>query len=339
MQIYELKCRISKQLIVDTDADEIVRNPWRGNPNLGFETEEYCAYDGTAVASVTLNMSGEIERFSSYELPEEEKIVDSYQVERFEYHFIKMPCPLQAGTPVKDIRNGSYYVLVEGEADWDRYLERIHLKEMDTLYVLGDILDRGPHPIRIILKIMEMPNVVCLTGNHELMALECLEFLMQEITKISIEKVDEKMLENLVTWQYNGSKSTIDEFRTLSREMQYEVIDFIKDFMIYEELTVNGKNYLLVHGGLGNYYLGKDIEEYSLKELIWDRAEYDIQYFEETYVVTGHTPTQGILGNPKPGYIYKENHHIAIDCGCNRRNGRLAAVCLETGQEYYVEKS
>ena len=123
-----------------------------------------------------------------------------------------------------------------------RLLEEIRLKQTDTLYVLGDILDRGPHPIQIILKIMEMPNVVCLTGNHELMALECLEFLMQEITKISIEKVDEKMLENLVTWQYNGSKSTIDEFRTLSREMQYEVIDFIKDFMIYEELTV--KDYL-----------------------------------------------------------------------------------------------
>lgn len=129
MQTYELKCRINKQLIVATDADEIVRNPWRGNPNLGFETEEYCVYDGTAVASVTLNMSGEIEQFSSYELPEEEKIVDSYQMERFEYHFIKMPCPLQAGTPVKDIRNGSYYVLEKGEADWNRYLDRINEKK------------------------------------------------------------------------------------------------------------------------------------------------------------------------------------------------------------------
>ena len=128
MRTYELKCRISKQLIVATDADEIVRNPWRGNPNLGFETEEYCAYDGTAVASVTLNMSGEIEWFTSYELPEEEKIVDSYQVERFEYHFIKMPCPLQAGTTVKDIRNGSYYVLAIKEADWNRYLNRIEEK-------------------------------------------------------------------------------------------------------------------------------------------------------------------------------------------------------------------
>lgn len=42
-----------------------------------------------------------------------------------------------------------------------RLLEEIQLKETDTLYVLGDILDRGPHPIQIILKLMEMSNVVC----------------------------------------------------------------------------------------------------------------------------------------------------------------------------------
>ena len=44
------------------------------------------------------------------------------------------------------------------------------------------------------------------------MALECLEFLMKEITDMSIEELDEEMLDNMVTWQYNGSKSTIDEF-------------------------------------------------------------------------------------------------------------------------------
>ena len=32
-----------------------------------------------------------------------------------------------------------------------RLLEEIRLKETDTLYVLGDILDRGSHPIQIIL--------------------------------------------------------------------------------------------------------------------------------------------------------------------------------------------
>ncbi len=217
-----------------------------------------------------------------------------------------------------------------------RLVKKIGLKESDTLYVLGDVLDRGPHPVKVLLKLMEMPNVICLAGNHELMALECLEFLMQEITDISLESLDEKMLDNLVTWQYNGSKTTIEEFRALPRKMQREVIDFIREFLICEEVTVAGKNYLLVHGGLGNFNTEKDIEDYSMKELIWDRAEYDIRYYEDKYVVTGHTPTQEIMGNPRPGYIFRKNHHIALDCGCNRPDGRLAAICLDTGDEYYA---
>ena len=233
------------------------------------------------------------------------------------------------------------YIISDIHGEYELFInlpEKIKLEETDSLYILGDILDRGPHPIKVILKLMEMPNALCLVGNHELMALDCLEFLMKEITETSIRELDEKMVDNLITWQYNGSKSTIEEFRNLDREMQQAVIDFIKDFLIYEELTVSEKEYLLVHGGLGNYYPGKDMEEYSIKELVWDRAEYDIQYFEDVYVVTGHTPTQGIVGNPRPGYIFKGNNHIAIDCGCNQPNGRLAAICLDTGEEYYSSK-
>lgn len=183
-------------------------------------------------------------------------------------------------------------------------LDKISLKEEDTLYVLGDVLDRGPHPIKVLRKLMEMPNAICIVGNHELMALECLEFLMKEITDMSIEELDEVMLDNLVTWQYNGSKSTIDEFRELNAEIKQDVIDFIKEFLVYEEVTVGDKDYLLVHAGLGNYSPEKDIEDYSLHELIWMRADYDVQYFEDTTVITGHTPSQTIDDNPNPGFIY-----------------------------------
>ena len=228
---------------------------------------------------------------------------------------------------------------IHGEYDlFIRLIEKIQLKDDDTLYVLGDMVDRGPHPIKTLLKLMEMPNVLCLVGNHELMAIECLDFLMQEITDTALESLDEKMLDNLVTWQYNGSRTTIEEFRQLNRTTQAEIIEYIKDFLIYEELKVSDKDYLLVHGGLGNFYPGKDIEEYSIKELLWDRAEYDITYFSEKYVITGHTPTQDIPGNPNPGYIFKGNNHIALDCGCNRPDGRLAAICLDTMEEYYVER-
>ena len=230
------------------------------------------------------------------------------------------------------------YVVSDIHGEYDLFaglLEKIRLKEDDSLYILGDILDRGPYPIRTLLKVMEMPNAICLAGNHELMAIECLEFLMTEITEKSIEELDEKMVDNLLTWQYNGGRTTIQEFCALDRKMQRLVIDFLKGFYIYEEMTVNDRDYLLVHAGLGGFYPGKEIEQYSLEELIWSRAEYDIQYYEDIYVVTGHTPTQGIIGNPRPGYIFKKFNHIAIDCGCYRPDGRLAAVCLDTGEEFY----
>ena len=214
-------------------------------------------------------------------------------------------------------------------------IDKIKLKDADTLYVLGDVLDRGPHPIKTLRRLMEMPNAICLVGNHELMALECLEFLMKEITEKSIEELDEEMLDNLVTWQYNGSKPTIDEFVQLSTQTRQDVIDYIKEFLIYEEVSVNGKDYLLVHAGLGNYSPEKDIEDYSLHDLIWMRADYNVQYYDDMYVITGHTPTQTIEGNPNPGYIYRNNNHIAIDCGAHYPGGRLAALCLDTGEEYY----
>ena len=52
---------------------------------------------------------------------------------------------------VSDI-HGEYELII-------RLLEN-PLEETDTLYVLGDILDRGPHLIQIVLKLMEIPNTI-----------------------------------------------------------------------------------------------------------------------------------------------------------------------------------
>ena len=232
----------------------------------------------------------------------------------------------------------STFVISDIHGQYDMFmeiLEKINLKESDTLYVLGDILDRGPHPIKTLLKIMEMPNVICLVGNHEYMAVECLSFLRKEVTDRSLEELDLHTLENLVTWQYNGAKSTIDEFRELDSEMQDEVIEFIKDFSLYEEININGKNFLLIHAGLGNFSPDKKIEDYSLYDLVWKRAEYEKNYYEKTIVITGHTPTQFIEENPRKGFIYKGNNHLAIDCGAYLEDGKLACVCLETEEEFY----
>ena len=230
------------------------------------------------------------------------------------------------------------YVISDLHGEYKKFLELLEIidfKDTDTLYILGDVLDRGKHPVKLLLKLMEMPNVICLVGNHELMAVECLEFLNKEITEESIEEMDMNMFNNIYSWKLNGADTTIEEFRRLDSEMREEVIEFIRDFSLYEKVYVNGKKYLLVHACLGNFSPEKDIEDYSLKELVWDRAYYNTKYFDDVYVVTGHTPTQNIEGNPRPGYIYRANNHIAIDCGACLKGGRLAAICLDSGEEFY----
>lgn len=230
------------------------------------------------------------------------------------------------------------YVISDIHGQYDMFmdlLEKISLTDKDKLYILGDIIDRGPYPIKTMRKLMGMPNVICLLGNHELMALNCLEFLMNEINEKSIADLDAKKLNDLVIWMRNGCGTTIKEFRELGREDQKDIIEFIKDFLIYEEVSVSGKDYLLVHAGLGNFSHEKDLEDYTLKDLVWERPNYDTQYFPNKYVVTGHTPTQIIRGNPNPGCIYKNKGNIAIDCGAFIPNGRLAAFCLDSGEEFY----
>ena len=45
------------------------------------------------------------------------------------------------------------------------------------------------------------------------------------------------------------------------------MIDFIRDFDIYEEVSAGGKDYLLVHAGLGNYDPKKEIEDWVTSNL------------------------------------------------------------------------
>lgn len=234
----------------------------------------------------------------------------------------------------------STYVMSDLHGNYDSYiamLDKINFQNSDILFILGDILDRGPNPIKIILDLMKRPNVEIIAGNHCVMACECFKFLLQEITEENLSEIDDDTIEKLLNWQQNGSASTTKEFHSCDKETQKEIIEFISDFELYDEIEVCGKTFVLVHAGLANFDSEKELWEYELDELVWHRPDYDRKYFEDKYVITGHTPTMAIEGNPRPGYIYHANNHIAIDCGCSFPGGRLGCLRLEDMKEFYVE--
>ena len=81
------------------------------------------------------------------------------------------------------------YCVSDIHGDYRRYrelLDRLSPGAQDTLYVLGDVVDRGPDSMRVLLHMMRCSNIRPLVGNHEYMALRCLRFLTEEITEETI---------------------------------------------------------------------------------------------------------------------------------------------------------
>ena len=69
------------------------------------------------------------------------------------------------------------YVLSDihgNERRFNSIMKQINLQHEDTLYVLGDVIDRHPGGIRLLRRIMAMPNAKMLLGNHEFMMLRAL---------------------------------------------------------------------------------------------------------------------------------------------------------------------
>ena len=70
------------------------------------------------------------------------------------------------------------YVMSDIHGEYEKYkamLEKINFTDDDVLYVLGDVIDRGPEPVKILADMSMRHNVYPVFGNHELMALDVLK--------------------------------------------------------------------------------------------------------------------------------------------------------------------
>ena len=142
----------------------------------------------------------------------------------------------------------STYVIGDIHGEYEQLkilLEKMNFKEDDELFILGDVVDRGPNPIKALQFLMTLPNCTCIAGNHELMALTNLKLLLNEITDDFLDHLTMADIGRLSGWLSNGASSTISEFTKLSLEDRKDVLDYIGDFEAYVELEVNGQKYLL----------------------------------------------------------------------------------------------
>lgn len=231
------------------------------------------------------------------------------------------------------------YVMSDIHGCYEEYLEAlqiIHFNSQDILYVLGDVIDRGKEPIKLLQDMMLRENVIPIIGNHEYMAMTVLNRLCVEVNNENADKylTMEDML-NYIHWISDGGQTTLQQFQKLSMDEKNDILEYLKEFSLYEEITVNGIKYLLLHAGLEPFDIDKPLKDYDISEVIFKPADYNHVYFNDCYLVTGHTPTIRIEPSLK-GKIVKKNNHIAIDGGCVY-GGYLTVYCLDTHQEWYIK--
>ncbi len=218
-------------------------------------------------------------------------------------------------------------------------MKKIDLKPEDTLYVLGDVMDRFPDGYRILKELMNMPNVRILLGNHEYMLLDA---IATEYSFLDFYLKNQRKCR----WYRNGGRVTEISFNHVPKARRAEIFDFLRSLPLFYDVTVNGRTFRLIHGGdpdsYGDDHSGKwrDRTEYS----VWYRICGDEDWRDDRTYVFGHTHTSRYQ-NDDPLSIWHspDGRFIGMDCGCGLPedgcygNGRLACLRLDDMAEFYSE--
>ena len=217
------------------------------------------------------------------------------------------------------------YVLsdIHGRKDlFDSILQQINLTDEDRLYVLGDVIDRNHYGIELLQKIMKMQNTSMILGNHE--------HMMMAVVK------HPSVFSNLRRWYGNGGEITHEKLDQLNDKDREQILSFIDALPLSISISVNGTDYLLVHGIPEE--TAKEIDCWGYEDekqaVVWERIDESTPLPSDKVVIFGHTPTS-YYQECEPMRIWHGNKRIGIDCGAAYKEGRLSCLRLDDLTEFY----
>lgn len=197
----------------------------------------------------------------------------------------------------------------------DRLLERVSPSDDDSLFMLGDMIDRGPDPVGVMQLCRGLGNATVLMGNHE------------DLMLSFIEAPDEGM--NQVNWEINGGISTRAGLAELPEDQRVDLLDWVAHLPLYAYTFVAGRPYVMVHAGVrpgvgfergadpdaereGEPVVAMGWSDDDLRALLAAQSPEDLLWIREDFwgaptglldqsgqgpiVVAGHTPTPYLRG-------------------------------------------
>ena len=227
-------------------------------------------------------------------------------------------------------------------------LDKIGFNESDTLYVLGDCVDRGPYPLDTLSDVLGRKNVVMLMGNHE---------------KMMLDSFNDPS--NTALWYRNGAEATMRQLSALGKFSIKRLMRKVSGLpLVIPDLNVGGKTFYLAHASHAAAYIGKTLKypaanEDTVYQVLWSREyinaakgnimsycltsqykELYAMYPKDTTLICGHTPVYrcayGKADRCGNGRISRTmgGHLINIDCG-GAIGRQLGCLRLEDMHEFY----
>ena len=265
----------------------------------------------------------------------------------------------------------STYVISDIHGCYREFMQLLHRikfdERKDILYILGDIIDRGPGTEEVFEWVYKRYGkcVHMCIGNHEELFCDFVHFRESELATQKIMKkykqsqldiswvltsdLEGEVKEELLYYHNyieTGKADSYDKYGTIAqleengKNMKYlkKMRKFFEELPYYFELTVDDVEFYLVHA-----YISEPVEECSKEDMLWSRAYPDGKPgVPDKVVIFGHTPTTGARYNGIGGVAvqkFEENNSITvnIDCGCCWRfeKSKLALLRLDDLKVFY----
>ena len=210
-----------------------------------------------------------------------------------------------------------------------RLLDKIRFSDKDKLYVLGDILDKGPESIRLAKLLFSMPNVYCIAGNHEYDFLKYYRAMMRQ------------------TEDYDRVLEKLRGYFTDGKLLDWETVDKFDFLPFYVETD----DFIGVHAGIP-VKDGKlmPVSHATCEQLVYDRRfkDKDILPQSDKCVFYGHTPVRyltdrdQVLRYPRKN-MAQDSINIADYCKIHldtgvALSGVLGCFAVNDCQSFYVSE-
>jgi hypothetical protein len=238
-----------------------------------------------------------------------------------------------------------------------RLLDKIALSSTDRLFIIGDIIDRGPDTRRLLRwLITEAPkNIIMLKGNHEDMLasyLTCIVHKDEYIRRSSL-------MNHPWLWNCRQQKDVWHIEDDRHDWFWYDmVLPYLRELPLYADIIVKDTRFVLVHAGFNprqwdknaRWYRqdallqpGADMRQVTIPQLgcqdaqdmLWTRdGWFDRTELDPVHIICGHTgtlshhlpslrlaeATSNLVCDIRPCQICHMGTRHFIDCGSAYRN-------------------